>query len=230
MQTSVPELTDLSKEPEHVFELYGADARKPGTFAANCLLARRLAERGVRFIQLFHRGWDQHTGLPQGLARQCHDTDQPSAALIQDLKERGLLDDTLVVWGGEFGRTVYCQGRLTETITDAYLHLLQRRRRLSQQSDRRARHRCAIGIEHRATGADRLQLSVRDADPANGRAGDCVGDDAPALSRALRRHAGGEEALSGIRRQTGRRSCGCVRDPAAPFAAPCRSSSSATRR
>jgi hypothetical protein len=113
MQSSVPDLTDLSKEPERVFELYGPDSRKPGTFAANCLLARRLAERGVRFIQLFHRGWDQHVKLPKNIALQCHDTDQPSAALILDLKERGLLDDTLVVWGGEFGRTVYSQGKLT---------------------------------------------------------------------------------------------------------------------
>jgi hypothetical protein len=113
MQTSVPELTDLSKEPERTFELYGADARKPGTFAANCLLARRLAERGVRFIQLFHRGWDQHVKLPAQIVGQCRDTDQASAALVQDLKERGLLDDTLVIWGGEFGRTVYCQGKLT---------------------------------------------------------------------------------------------------------------------
>ncbi len=113
MQTSVPELTDISSEPESTFELYGPDARKPGTFAANCLLARRLAERGVRFIELFHRGWDQHTKLPTQLPGQCRDTDQPSAALIQDLKQRGLLEDTLVVWGGEFGRTVYCQGRLT---------------------------------------------------------------------------------------------------------------------
>jgi hypothetical protein len=113
MQTSVPELTDLSKEPEKVFDLYGPDARRPGTFAANCLLARRLAERGVRFIQLFHRGWDQHTNLPKQIAGQCRDTDQASAALILDLKQRGLLDDTLVVWGGEFGRTVYCQGTLT---------------------------------------------------------------------------------------------------------------------
>jgi hypothetical protein len=114
MQTSVPELTDVSGEPASAFELYGPDARKPGTFAANCLLARRLAERGVRFIQLFHRGWDQHTKLPAQLPGQCRDTDQPSAALIQDLKQRGLLDDTLVVWGGEFGRTVYCQGKLTK--------------------------------------------------------------------------------------------------------------------
>lgn len=113
MQTSVPELIDVSSEPEHVFEMYGPDSRKPGTFAANCLLARRLAERGVRFVQLFHRGWDQHTNLPKQIEGQCRDTDQPSAALIQDLKQRGLLDDTLVVWGGEFGRTVYCQGQLT---------------------------------------------------------------------------------------------------------------------
>jgi hypothetical protein len=113
MQTSVPELTDLSREPRRIFDLYGPDARKPGTFAANCLLARRLAERGVRFIQLFHKGWDQHTNLPKQIAGQCRDTDQPTAALLADLKQRGLLDDTLVIWGGEFGRTVYCQGTLT---------------------------------------------------------------------------------------------------------------------
>jgi hypothetical protein len=113
MQTSVPELTDLSREPKHVFDLYGPEARKSGTYAANCLLARRLAERGVRFIQLFHKGWDQHFHLPKQIAGQCRDTDQPSAALLVDLKQRGLLDDTLVVWGGEFGRTVYCQGTLT---------------------------------------------------------------------------------------------------------------------
>ncbi len=113
MQTSVPELTDLSSEPRHIFERYGPDSKTPGTFAANCLLARRLAERGVRFIQLFHRGWDQHLALPKQIAGQCRDTDQPSAALVTDLKERGLLDDTLVIWGGEFGRTVYCQGKLT---------------------------------------------------------------------------------------------------------------------
>ncbi|MBI4904849.1 MAG: DUF1501 domain-containing protein [Acidobacteria bacterium] len=115
MQSSVPELTDLSKEPASTFALYGPDAKKPGTFAANCLLARRLAERGVRFIQLFHRDWDHHGGLPAGLPKRCQETDQPAAALIQDLKQRGMLDDTLVVWGGEFGRTVYCQGRLTDT-------------------------------------------------------------------------------------------------------------------
>jgi len=115
MQASVPDLTDLSHEPEHVFKLYGDDAKKPGTFAANCLLARRLAERGVRFIQLFHRDWDHHNALPEGLPKQCKATDQAAAALVQDLKDRGMLEDTLVVWGGEFGRTVYCQGRLTET-------------------------------------------------------------------------------------------------------------------
>jgi hypothetical protein len=115
MQTSVPELTDLSKEPKHIFDLYGPQSRKPGTFAANCLLARRLAERGVRFIQLFHRGWDQHAELPTRIVGQARDTDQASAALITDLKARGLLDDTLVIWGGEFGRTVYCQGKLTAT-------------------------------------------------------------------------------------------------------------------
>jgi hypothetical protein len=113
MQSSVPELTDTSDEPASTFELYGPDAQKPGTFAANCLLARRLVERGVRFVQLFHRGWDQHVKLPTQIVGQCRDTDQASAALVLDLKQRGLLEDTLVVWGGEFGRTVYCQGRLT---------------------------------------------------------------------------------------------------------------------
>ncbi len=113
MQASVPELTDLSDEPESTYELYGEDARKPGTFAANCLLARRLAERDVRFIQLYHRGWDQHGTLPKDIKGRAEETDQAAAALVTDLKQRGLLDDTLVVWGGEFGRTVYCQGRLT---------------------------------------------------------------------------------------------------------------------
>jgi hypothetical protein len=113
MQSAAPELADLSREPDRVFDLYGPDARKPGTYAANCLLARRMAERGVRFIQLYHRGWDQHTNLPKQIAAQCADVDRASAALITDLKQRGLLDDTVVVWGGEFGRTVYCQGRLT---------------------------------------------------------------------------------------------------------------------
>ncbi len=115
MQTSVPELTDLSDEPESTFDLYGPDSRTRGTYAANCLLARRLAERGVRFIQLYHMGWDQHGALPQQIKGQCKDTDQPSAALIADLKQRGMLDETLVIWGGEFGRTIYSQGTLTET-------------------------------------------------------------------------------------------------------------------
>jgi len=115
MQSSVPELTDLSGEPRSALELYGPDVHRPGSYAANCLLARRLAERGVRFIQLYHMGWDQHSNLPAQIRAQCHDTDQASAGLIRDLKQRGLLDDTLVVWGGEFGRTVYSQGQLTET-------------------------------------------------------------------------------------------------------------------
>lgn len=115
MQASIPEATDLSSEPDHIFEQYGKDSRTPGTYAANCILARRLAERGVRFIQLYHQGWDQHGGLPKGLPNQCRETDQASAALIQDLKQRGLLQDTLVIWGGEFGRTNYCQGKLTAT-------------------------------------------------------------------------------------------------------------------
>lgn len=115
MQTSVPEATDVSDEPESTFESYGPDSREPGTYAANCLLARRLIERGVRFVQLYHRGWDHHGGLPANIRRQCQETDQPSAALVADLEQRGLLDDTLVIWGGEFGRTCYSQGRLTET-------------------------------------------------------------------------------------------------------------------
>ncbi len=114
MQTSVPELTDVSSEPESTFDLYGEDAKTPGTYANNCLLARRLTERGVRFVQLFHRGWDTHNGLPSQLKRQCGHTDQATAGLIKDLKRRGMLDDTLVIWGGEFGRTVYCQGEMTE--------------------------------------------------------------------------------------------------------------------
>ncbi len=113
MQSSIPEATDLSSEPEHVFKEYGEDARNPGTYAANCLLARRLAERGVRFIQLYHPGWDQHGSLPAGIKTQARETDQASAALVRDLKRRGLLEDTLVIWGGEFGRTNYCQGKLT---------------------------------------------------------------------------------------------------------------------
>lgn len=114
MQTSVPEVNDLSDEPDWVFDLYGPEARNPGTFAANCLMARRLLERDVKFVQLYHQGWDQHGDLPKGLSRQCKATDQPSAALVQDLKQRGLLDDTVVIWGGEFGRTNYSQGKLTK--------------------------------------------------------------------------------------------------------------------
>src|SRR6202008_1308808 len=103
------EVTDLRDEPAHIFAAYGPDARKPGTYAANCLLARRLAERGVRFIQLYHQDWDHHGGLPAGIKRECQQTDQATATLVRDLKRRGMLDDTLVVWGGEFGRTNYCQ-------------------------------------------------------------------------------------------------------------------------
>lgn len=115
MQTSVPELMDISKEPKHVLDMYGPDVHKPGSYAATCLLARRLAERGVRFVQLYKRGWDQHDNLPRDLRLQSESVDQPSAALVMDLKQRGMLDDTLVLWGGEFGRTVYCQGKLTDT-------------------------------------------------------------------------------------------------------------------
>ncbi len=114
MQTSVPELVDISNEPQSVMDLYGPKAKEPGSFAHSCLLARRLVERGVRVVQMFHRGWDQHGSLPAQLSGQCKDTDQGSAALVMDLKQRGLLDDTLVVWGGEFGRTVYSQGTLTK--------------------------------------------------------------------------------------------------------------------
>ena len=112
MQASIPEVTDISGESEQVLQSYGDDVKKPGSFAANCLQARRLAERGVRFIQLYHPGWDQHGGLPGGLRNQCKETDQASAALVKDLKQRGMLEDTLVIWGGEFGRTNYCQGSL----------------------------------------------------------------------------------------------------------------------
>jgi len=114
MQMSVPEVMDINEEPDHILKLYGMDAIKPGTYAANCLLARRLAERGVRFIQLYHQGWDQHGNLPGEMALQAQDVDQASAALVQDLKQRGMLDDTLVIWGGEFGRTNYCQGPFSE--------------------------------------------------------------------------------------------------------------------
>ncbi|MFT4565136.1 MAG: hypothetical protein ACI9FN_000084 [Saprospiraceae bacterium] len=110
MQTSVPEVMDLDKEPDYIFDMYGEDSRTPGTYAANCLLARRLIEKDVRFIQLYHRGWDHHNNLPGQLPKLCRQTDQASAALVKDLKLRGLLEDTLVIWGGEFGRTTYSQG------------------------------------------------------------------------------------------------------------------------
>ncbi len=115
MQTSVPEIMDTSGEPEHIYKSYGPDSKTPGTYAANCLLARRLIERDVKFIQLYHQGWDQHGNLPKAIAKQCKETDQPTAALIMDLKQRGLLEDTLIIWGGEFGRTNYSQGELTTT-------------------------------------------------------------------------------------------------------------------
>ena len=114
MQASVPELTDFSNEPQSVLDMYGPDVKQPGTFAYNCLMARRLVERGVRFVQLMHAGWDQHNSLTTELYIQCQDTDQPSAALVQDLKQRGLLDDTLVIWGGEFGRTPFIQGDIND--------------------------------------------------------------------------------------------------------------------
>ncbi|MCC9599075.1 DUF1501 domain-containing protein [Stieleria sp. JC731] len=115
MQSSVPEVANVSDEPQHILDLYGPDATKPGSFASNCILARRLAERGVRFIQLYHQGWDHHGNIPSGMKTQCKDTDQPAAALLEDLQQRGMLDDTLVIWGGEFGRTNYSQGKLTAT-------------------------------------------------------------------------------------------------------------------
>ncbi len=115
MQTSVPEATDLADEPAHVLDRYGPDVRRPGSFAYHCVLARRLAERGVKFIQLYHQGWDSHGGLPGAMRTQCRETDQPAAALVKDLKQRGLLDETLVIWGGEFGRTNYSQGRISPT-------------------------------------------------------------------------------------------------------------------
>ena len=114
MQSSVPELTDLKTEPDHVFEQYGKDAKTPGKFAYNCILARRMLERGVPFVQLFHRGWDQHGNCPRDVRRQCEDVDQPAAALVRDLKQRGMLEDTIVICGGEFGRTIYSQGSLTK--------------------------------------------------------------------------------------------------------------------
>jgi uncharacterized protein (DUF1501 family) len=115
MQSSAPELTDVSKEPESTWKTYGEDARDPGSFAQSCLMARRLAERGVRFVQTYHRGWDVHGNLPEVLASQCKEIDQSLYALVQDLKQRGMFDDTLVILAGEFGRTIYCQGKLTQT-------------------------------------------------------------------------------------------------------------------
>lgn len=115
MQMSVPELVDINSEPAHIQKMYGPEVTKVGKYSYNCLLARRLAERGVRFIQLYHRGWDAHGNAPRQVTAQCRDTDQPTAALIHDLKQRGMLEDTLIVWGGEFGRTIYCQGKLTKT-------------------------------------------------------------------------------------------------------------------
>jgi uncharacterized protein (DUF1501 family) len=114
MQTAVPDITDMKKEPESIIKMYGADCLVPGTFAANCLLARKLSENGVRFVQLYHQGWDAHDNLPGQIKGQCKDVDQASSALITDLKQRGLLDETLVIWGGEFGRTNYCQGKLAK--------------------------------------------------------------------------------------------------------------------
>lgn len=114
MQTSVPELTDISGEPQEVLDMYGPEVQTPGTFASSCLKARRMIERDVRFVQIFHRGWDQHGSLPNDIRNQCSDVDQPTAGLIKDLEQRGLLDDTLVIWGGEFGRTIYCQGGLSK--------------------------------------------------------------------------------------------------------------------
>ena len=113
MQMSVPELLDFASEPQHIIDMYGEDCKKPGKYAFNCLVARRLAERGVRFIQLFHQGWDSHNNLPTQVRKQCKDTDQATAALLKDLRQRGLLDDTLIIWGGEFGRTIYSQGKLS---------------------------------------------------------------------------------------------------------------------
>ena len=115
MQSSVPDLLDLASEPQHILDMYGPDVKRPGSYAANCLLARRLAERDVRFVQLFHMGWDHHGGLPAAIRGQCNDTDQATTALINDLEQRGMLDDTLIVWGGEFGRTIYSQGEITAT-------------------------------------------------------------------------------------------------------------------
>ena len=168
----MPDLTDLSKEPDHVLEAYGPDVRKPGSYAFNCLLARRLAERDVRFVQLYHMGWDQHGNLPKQIRGQCHDTDQPSAALVQDLKQRGLLDDTLVIWGGEFGRTVYCQGELTATNYGrdhhpALLHRLAGRRRHQGRPHPRRDRR--LLVQHRPRPGGRVRPERHDPAPARHR-------------------------------------------------------------
>ena len=115
MQSSVPDLLEIKNEPQHILDMYGPDVKRPGSYAYNCLLARRMAERGVRFMQLYHMGWDHHDGLPNAIRLQARDTDQPTAALIKDLKQSGMLDETLIIWGGEFGRTVYSQGELSAT-------------------------------------------------------------------------------------------------------------------
>ncbi len=151
MQTSVPELMDISKEPQHVFEMYGEDARKPGTYASHCLLARRLVERGVRFVQLYKRGWDQHNDLPRDLALQCKSVDQPSAALIQDLKQRGLLDDTLVIWGGPH--------RVLSGHTDGYQLRPRSSSSLLYRLDGRWRHEA--GHDHGGNGRLLLQHRFR---------------------------------------------------------------------
>jgi hypothetical protein len=122
MQSSVPALANIADEPKHILDMYGPDVTRPGSYAMNCLLARRLSERGVRFVQLMHSGWDQHQNLPTQLIHQCEDTDQPSAALVKDLKQRGLLDETLIVWGGEFGRTVFGQGDINNKTTHGRDH------------------------------------------------------------------------------------------------------------
>jgi len=151
MQTSIPEATDLSQEPKHILDSYGPDVATPGTFAANCLLARRLAERDVRFIQLYHQDWDHHGGIAGGIPALCKETDQPAAALVNDLDQRGLLDDTLVVWGGEFGRTNYCQGKISPNFgrdhhPRCFSIWMGRRRRETGQPLRLV---CEFGLQHR---------------------------------------------------------------------------------
>jgi hypothetical protein len=172
MQSSVPELTDLSKEPASTYKLYGDDARNGGTFANTCVMARRLIERGVRFVQVYHRGWDQHALLPETLAAQCKDVDQGCFGLVQDLKSRGLLDETLVIWGGEFGRTVYSQGKLTDTklrarSSPALLHDVARRRR--RQGRRRAWRDGRVQLQHREGSGARARPAGDDSAPVRHR-------------------------------------------------------------